>query len=111
MAYDLAMAERVRRLLSVRTDVTERKMMGGICFMLAGNMCCGVTGAALMVRVGRDAHASALAEPHVRPLAFGGRAPSGFVVVDPEGWPTPAAFAAWVQRGVDFVVTLPAKAG
>lgn len=109
MAFDLATAEEVRRLLSDRKDLVERKMMGGLCFMLGGNMCCGVRGSSVMVRVGSDAYSSALAGPHVRPLEFAGRRPRGFVVVDPEGWSSPGALAAWVQRGVDFVAALPAK--
>ncbi len=109
MAYDEKTAERVRRVLSGRRELVEKKMMGGICFMVSGNMCCGVTGSALMVRVGRDAYQRMLAQPHVRPMEFAGRRPTGFVLVDPAGYRTERAFAAWVQRGIDFVSTLPAK--
>ena len=109
MAYDEATAERVRQVLSGRRDLVEKKMMGGICFMVSGSMCCGVTGSALMVRVGREAYQRMLTEPHVRPLEFAGRRPTGFVLVDPQGYRTDAALATWIQRGIDFVVTLPAK--
>jgi hypothetical protein len=109
MAYDKAAAERVRQVLAGRADLVERRMMGGLCFMVGGNMCCGVTGAALMVRVGSTGYAAALAEPHVRPMEIGDRRPGGFVLVAPEGWPTEAALAAWVRRGLDFVATLPPK--
>jgi len=110
MAYDEATAERVRQVLSGRRDLVEKKMMGGICFMVSGSMCCGVTGSALMVRVGREAYQRMLTEPHVRPMEFAGRRPTGFVLVDPPGYRTDPALARWIQRGIDFVATLPAKA-
>jgi TfoX/Sxy family transcriptional regulator of competence genes len=109
MAYDENAAERVRRALSGRGNLVERKMMGGICFMVDGNMCCGVTGSSLMVRVGRETCDAILAQPHARPLQFSGRRATGFVLVDAEGFATDAALAAWIRRGIDFVSTLPAK--
>lgn len=109
MPYDERMAGRVRRILSGRPDVVERKMMGGLCFMLSGSMCCGVSASALLVRVGRDAYQRMLAQPYVRPLEFAGRRPTGFVLVDTEGCRTDRALARWIQRGMDFVSTLPAK--
>ena len=109
MAYDEKTAERVRRALSAQKSLVEKKMMGGLCFMVLGNMCCGVTGTSVMVRVGREGYEPALAKPHVRPLEFAGRRPSGFVLVDPPGHRTAAALAAWVKRGVDFAAALPAK--
>ena len=108
MAYDEDTARRVRRILSERNAV-EKAMMGGLCFMLNGNMCCGVSGSAVMVRVGADAYPQTLAQPHVRPLEFGGRRPGGFVLVDREACRTDAALRSWVQKGIDFVATLPAK--
>jgi len=109
MAYDEKAADRVRRVLSRRRSLVEKRMMGAICFMVDGNMCCGVTGDALLVRVGRDAYQRMLARPHVRPMTFAGRRPTGFVLVDPAGYRSAAALAAWVKRGLDFVATLPAK--
>lgn len=109
MAYDEKTAERVRRLLARRRGLAEKKMMGAMCFLVDGSMCCGVTGSALMVRVGREAYERTLAEPHVRPLEFAGRRAGGFVLVDPAGHRTDDALAAWVRRGVDFASTLPAK--
>ncbi|MFX9065765.1 TfoX/Sxy family protein, partial [Acinetobacter baumannii] len=73
-------AERVRALL--HGPVVERRMMGGLCFMAGDHMACGVVGAALMVRVGKDAMPY---EPQVRPLEFGGRRTAGFILVDPTG--------------------------
>jgi TfoX/Sxy family transcriptional regulator of competence genes len=99
----------VRILLSGRTDVAEKKMVGGLSFLVNGNMCCGVTGTALMVRVGREGREQALHEPHVRPMVFGGRSLSAFICVDPPGYAADDALARWVQRGLDFVAALPAK--
>ena len=109
MSYDLKTAERVRQILSSRRDVAERRMVGGLSFAVGGMMCCGVTGNALMVRVGAEARERTLAQPHVRPMEFAGRPLAGFVVIDPEGYRTDAALAAWVQRGLDFVAALSAK--
>lgn len=109
MAYDDKIADRIRRVLAGHPGLTERKMMGALCFMVNGHMCCGVTGAALMVRVGPDAYAEALNEPHVRPMEIGGRATAGFVLVDPAGVRTAATLSRWIQRGLDLASTLPPK--
>jgi hypothetical protein len=109
VGYDTATAERLRGLFAGRTDVAEKRMVGGLSFVVNGNMCCGVNGSALMVRVGPDGREQALSEPHVRPLEMGGRAVRGFVLIDPDGFATDAALAAWVRRGLDFVGTLAAK--
>jgi TfoX/Sxy family transcriptional regulator of competence genes len=108
MAYDEKTAERVRNLLSARTDVVERKMMGGLCFMVKGRMCCSVSGrGGLLVRVGPDAHPSMLGEPHVQPMEMRGRTMAGFLRIAPEGYRTEAGLKKWVKRGVDFVATMP----
>jgi hypothetical protein len=109
MAYDETVAERVRRALAGRRGVVEKKMMGGLCFMVSGNMCCGVTGSAVLIRVGREGYREALAKPHVRPLEFAGRRASGFVLVDPDGHRGDKALAAWIERGLAVVAALPRK--
>ncbi len=109
MGYDEQTAARVRRMLSGRPGVVEKRMVGGLSFIVDGHMCCGVTSTALMVRVGSEAYQQELGRPHVRPLELAGRPLGGYVCVDPEGIPTDAALAAWVQRGIDFVSTLPAR--
>ena len=109
MGYDLKIAERVRRSLASQRDVVEKRMVGGLSFSVGGSMCCGVTGSGLMVRVGAEARERALARPHVRPMEFAGRPLAGFVLIDSEGFRTEAALAAWVQQGLDFAATLPAK--
>jgi TfoX-like protein len=108
MGYDEQTAERVRRSLRGRT-VVEKRMVGGLSFILDGSMCCGVTGNRLMVRVGPEALERTLGMPHVQPMKLGGRRLTGFVLIDPAGYRTDAALNAWVQRGIDFVATLPAK--
>jgi len=101
MAYDEKTAERVREVLSDRRDVVEKKLMGGLSFMVSGSMCCSVSGrGGLLVRVSAEAHAQMLAEPHVQPMGMGGRTMSGFVRVAPEGYRTGAALRKWVERGV-----------
>jgi TfoX/Sxy family transcriptional regulator of competence genes len=107
--HDPAAAGRVRQLLSGRAEVVERKMVGGLSFLVNGNMCCGITGTALMVRVGAEGREQALGEPHVRPMLFAGRALSGFICIEPEGYAADDELASWVQRGLDFVSGLPAK--
>jgi len=101
MAYDEKTAERVREVLSDRRDVVEKKLMGGLSFMVNGSMCCSVSGrGGLLVRVGAEAHAQMLAEPHVQQPDMGGRIMTGFVRVAPEGYRTGAALRTWVERGI-----------
>jgi TfoX/Sxy family transcriptional regulator of competence genes len=109
LSYDPEAAERVRRLLAGRGDVSEKKMVGGLSFLVKGNMCCGITGTALMVRVGAEGREEALREPHVRPMLFAGRALSGFICVEPPGYAADDVLATWVQRALDLVCELPAK--
>ena len=104
MPYSTGTAQRVRRLLSRRDDAVEKRMVGGgLTFMVGGRMCCGVTGDALMVRVGAAGAPAALAEPHVTPMTLGGEPLDAFVLVAPEGHADDAALAAWVSRGLTFV--------
>ncbi|HYS86370.1 MAG TPA: TfoX/Sxy family protein [Bradyrhizobium sp.] len=108
MAYDEKTVGRVRKLLSIRPDVVEKKIMGGLCFMVKDRMCCSVSGkGGLLIRVGSDAHQLMLAEPHVEPMEMRGRVMTGFVRVAPEGYRTDAELKKWVKRGVEFVVTMP----
>ena len=109
MNYDPEAAERVRQVLSDRDDVVEKRMVGGLSFLVNGNMCCGITNRALMVRVGAKGREQALGEPHVRPMQLGSRALSGFICVEPAGFAGDDALTSWVQRGLDFVSGLPAK--
>ena len=109
MAYDEALAERIRSGLHGRDGVTERKMFGGIAFMVGGNMAVGVIRDDLMVRVGPDAHDEALAQPHVRVMDFAHRPMKGMIYVAPAGVATDPELARWVDAGADFAATLPPK--
>lgn len=110
MAYDEKTADRIRGLLSSRRGVVERKMMGGLCFMVNGHMCCAVSSqGGLLIRVGSEAHAAALREPHAGPMEMGGRRMTGFVRVASEGYRSEDMLEAWLARGLDFVETLPPR--
>lgn len=109
MAYDEGLAQRVREALEERGDVTEKKMFGGLAFLLAGNMSVGIVNDQLMVRVGPEAHQEALGLPHAREMDFTGRSMKGFVYVGCEGFEVDADLEAWVERGVRFAASLPAK--
>jgi hypothetical protein len=109
MAFDEALAGRVRGILESHPDFSEKKMFGGLCFLLGRHMCCGVTGTELMIRVGPDAYEDSLAQPHARVLDFTGRAPKGMVYVAEEGMSSDAGLNTWVGRGVAFAGSLPPK--
>ncbi len=108
MAYDEHLAARVRTLLAPRTDVSERKMFGGLTFMIGGNMCCGVNGDELIVRLDPDCEVEALARPHARPMDFTGRPMRGFVTVRPDGL-NGDRLNRWVQEAVARAESLPPK--
>ena len=109
MVFDEGLGERVRALFDGAPDVTERRMFGGLAFMVAGNMACGVIGDDLLVRVTRADYDATLALPHARQMDLTGRPMRGFVVVDAEGIAEDRDLEAWVDRGVDMVRALPPK--
>jgi TfoX/Sxy family transcriptional regulator of competence genes len=109
MAYDENLAGRVRVLLAEQAELTERKMFGGLAFMVRGNMCCGVAGDELMVRVGPEQYAAALAQPHAREMDFTGRSMTGMVMVAAEGLAIDESLEQWVRQGVTFASSLPPK--
>ena len=100
MPVDEGTLERVRRLLAGRDDVEEKRMVGGRSFVVRGQLCCGVSGQGLVVRLGADAAVLARSEPHVHPLMMGGKEVAAFVVVDPDGYADEAALAAWITRAL-----------
>jgi TfoX/Sxy family transcriptional regulator of competence genes len=110
MAYDEKLAERIRHLLAGNPAVSERKMFGGIAFMVGGNMCCGIVRDELMVRLGAERYEDALAQPHARPMDFNGRPMKGMVYVGVNGTKRDEELAEWVERGVSYASSLPAKA-
>jgi TfoX/Sxy family transcriptional regulator of competence genes len=110
MAYDEGTAARVRKLLAGQRHVAEKKMMGGLCFMVDNVMCCTISGrGGMLFRVGPEAHARMLKEPHASPMEMRGRIMTGFVRVSDEGTRTDAGLKTWVKRALDFVATMPAK--
>ncbi len=110
MAYDWLLAARVRVALEGMGGAAEQPMMGALCFLRRGHICCGVTGDRLMVRLGAEAAATALQDPQVMPLGIGGgRAPKSFVTIAPEAVPDDARLAEWIARGVAFADGLPDK--
>jgi TfoX/Sxy family transcriptional regulator of competence genes len=110
MAYDEALADRIRSVLRSRSDVSERKMFGGLAFMVGGHMACGVLGPDMIVRISPNDQDDALAEPGARPWDFTGRPTRGMVYVGPAGVATGADLKRWVAKGLAFVATRPSKA-
>ena len=108
MAYNENLAARVRALLADRNDVRERHMFGGLTFMVAGHMCCGVNGDELILRLDPKREDDALARPHARPMDFTGRPMRGFVTVQPQGLKG-AQLKRWVREAVAHVDSLPPK--
>jgi hypothetical protein len=109
MAYDEGLAERIRETLAETGGVEEKKMFGGLAFMVRGNMCCGVSGGDLMVRVGPENYEAALSLPHGREMDFTGRPLKGMVFVGVEGLESDEDLQSWVNLGKEFVRTLPPK--
>ena len=110
MPYDERLAERVRAILAGEPDVTERKMFGGLAFMLRGNMAVGLMSEGLMVRVDPSEHAKLLEQPGVDEFAMTGRPMRGWVVVNhEEQYRTRRQLERWVRRGRDYALSLPAK--
>ncbi len=109
MPYDEGLAERVRQALGERDDLTEKKMFGGIAFMVAGNMCCGVIRNDLIVRTFPEDGEAALDETGVREFDLTGRVMTGWLLVEPGATASDEDLAAWVARGIAFAETLPPK--
>ena len=109
MAFDEGTAQRVRDALAGVDDVIEKKMFGGLCFMVSGHMAVGVTGFDLMVRVGPDLYGEALQRPHAREMDFTGKALKGFIYVDSGAVSEDDEFNGWITDALDFVHGLPPK--
>ena len=109
MAYSEELADRIRDAIEGRSGVTERKMFGGVAWMVSGNMACGIIGEGLMVRLEREDAEAAQAEEHVGPMEFTGRPMRGFVVVDAAAIEDDGELGRWVDAGADFATSLPPK--
>lgn len=108
MAYDLKLAERIRSELD-GIPFVEKKMFGGIGFLLDGNMACGVNKNDLIVRVDPEKHSALLKKPHAKPFDLTGRPMKGWLVVEADGVKTDKQLSTWVKEGIEFALTLPAK--
>jgi TfoX/Sxy family transcriptional regulator of competence genes len=109
VAYDEHLADRIRAALATTPEVSERKMFGGLAFMVAGHMACGVVGDDLMLRLGEDGADAALDEPHTRPMDFTGKPMKSMVYVAPAGTETDAALVGWVKHATAHARSLPPK--
>jgi TfoX/Sxy family transcriptional regulator of competence genes len=109
MAYDTALAERVRAMLQPYQGVAEKKMFGGLTFMINNHMCCGVEKTRLMVRVGPEKYEEVLQDADAVPMDFTGRALRGFIYVEPEGIASQESLRHWLALGIAYVQQLPPK--
>jgi TfoX/Sxy family transcriptional regulator of competence genes len=110
MAYDEDLANRIRELIAGEPDVTEKRMFGGLAFLVGGNMSVAASGqGGLMVRVDPDETDALVAKPHAAPFVMRGREMKGWLRVDDEGVRTKRQLEPWVKRGVAYARSLPAK--
>lgn len=109
MPYDPGLAERLADMLTNRSGMEEKKMFGGIGWMLNGNMCVGVYKEWLVIRVGIDAAENILIEPHVKPMDITGKVMKGWAMIFPEGIEDDSELIRYVDLASNFVNTLPAK--
>ena len=110
MAYDEDLANRIRDLLADEDAITEKKMFGGLAFLLHGNMAVSASrDGGLLIRIDPADTDASLARPHVARMEMGGRAMDGWITVAPAGLKTKRELAAWVTQSLDFVKTLPPK--
>jgi TfoX/Sxy family transcriptional regulator of competence genes len=111
MAYNESVAEKIRIALADSSKIVEKKMFGGLCFMVRGNMAIGVVGDELMVRVGPEQQPIALKKPHARVMDFTGKPMVGFIYVAAEGLKSLPSVRSWVQLALNFNAGLPEKQG
>jgi hypothetical protein len=109
MAYNERLAERIRKHLGKRAGLTEKKMFGGIGFLLKGNMCCGVHGADMIVRIDPEDTDAALSRPHTHVFDLTGRPMKGWLLVRPKGLASAAMLGRWIEVAVSYAGSLPAK--
>ena len=109
MAFDERLAERVRKVLRTQRSLEEKRMFGGLTFMVNGHLCCGVLKKDLVLRLGPEDYAKAVAHPNARPMDFTGRSLRGLLYVSQTGVRTSRQLEVWVRKSVEFVLTLPEK--
>ena len=109
MAYDKVLENRILSTIDGWKSVSAKKMFGGVCHLLCGNMSCGVYNNFLILRLGEVSAAEALSNAHTQAFAIKGRPMKGWVMVAPDGFKTEAALTAWLKKALEFAQTLPAK--
>jgi len=109
MAFDAALAERIREYFLRMKNIEERKMFGCVCFLLNGNALAGVWKDRLIARLGPNVREAALREPHVRVFDITGKPMKNWVAVEPEGVEDDDQLNEWIQQALKFVEKLPAK--
>ena len=109
MAYNERLAERIRGYFTRQKGVEEKRMFGGLCFMLNGHMCCGIEKDRLMVRVLPDRYETLLSRPHARKMDFTGRPPKGFLFISEAGYRTVSSLASWLGEAVECAKSKPPK--
>ena len=109
MGYNEKLADRIRKLLNRRKGIEEKKMFGGLSFLLNGKMCCGIIKNDLVVRVGPENYEHVLTQPHTRPMDFTGRPIKGFVYVESNGLSRDVALRKWVNMSLSYASSLSRK--
>jgi hypothetical protein len=109
MAYSKSLAARTRQALAYHPGIVEKRMFGGLAYLLRGNMLVGVWQDSLIVRLGPERGEKALSEPYVKPFDVTGRPMKGWIVVEPDGLDLDHQLGDWIRLATEFVVTLPAK--
>jgi len=109
MAYDLVLADRIRVVLGRLGDFSERKMFGGLCFLVNRHMCCGIVKNNLMLRLTPETATAALREPHTRPMDFTGKPMKSMIYVDATGIDSDVALERWVRSAEKIALALPSK--
>jgi TfoX/Sxy family transcriptional regulator of competence genes len=109
MAFDEHLAERVRRMVGKRQGLSEKRMFGGLAFLLHGNMSCGIHGGELIVRIDPETTGAALGEPGTRVFDITGRPMRGWLLVSANALGDEAALKRWLHRSLDYAATLPRK--
>jgi|SRR2546425_13177048 len=109
MAFDERLAERIRGTLGKRKGLVEKRMFGGVAFLLNGNMCVGVHKSDLIVRLAAEETDAALSQPHTRRFDLTGRPMKGWILVEPAGLKTDAKLGRWVQVAAKHASSMPAK--
>ena len=109
MAYSESLALRIRQIVVRRQGITEKKMFGGVCFLLNGKMCVGVWKNSLIARLGTEQEGEALLDPQVKKMDLTGKPMKGWVLVEPDGVENDEQLSGWIEQALKFVRTLPQK--